>query len=322
MADVKISGLPASTTPLAGTEVLPIVQSSSTKQVSVANLTAGRDVSANIFSSAAGTAALPAITTSGDLNTGIFFPSADTIAFSEGGVEAMRLDASGNLGVGTTSPSGKLDVRQTVNNTDMFYGRRQADAGGGAGNFINFDSSGGGTSVFKVSTRADIEAGTLLLAPVKKGTGSLTFVLDAGDATTTQNTQAYRFRQYITTGGSIPSFSIEPTRDGDFNYTALLVNATENTVGTATGKYLLNLQRNGTSRFVVQSYGNVGIGTATPNASAILDVQSTTKGVRMPNMTTTEKNAIASPAAGLMVFDTTLSKLCVYTSAWETITSL
>jgi hypothetical protein len=42
MADSKISALPASTTPLAGTEVLPIVQSSTTKQVSVANLTAGR----------------------------------------------------------------------------------------------------------------------------------------------------------------------------------------------------------------------------------------------------------------------------------------
>jgi hypothetical protein len=46
MADVKISGLPASTTPLAGTEVLPIVQGGATKQVSVNNLTAGKAVSA------------------------------------------------------------------------------------------------------------------------------------------------------------------------------------------------------------------------------------------------------------------------------------
>jgi len=44
MADLKISALPASTVPLAGTEVLPIVQSSATKQVTVANLTAGRAV--------------------------------------------------------------------------------------------------------------------------------------------------------------------------------------------------------------------------------------------------------------------------------------
>lgn len=45
MADTKISALPASTTPLAGTEVLPIVQGGVTRQVSVANLTAGRAVS-------------------------------------------------------------------------------------------------------------------------------------------------------------------------------------------------------------------------------------------------------------------------------------
>jgi hypothetical protein len=77
-----------------------------------------------------------------------------------------------------------------------------------------------------------------------------------------------------------------------------------------------------TERMRITNAGNVGIG-ATPNASALLDVQSTTKGVRMPNMTTTQKNAIASPAAGLMVFDTTLSKLAVYTgAAWETITSI
>jgi hypothetical protein len=50
----------------------------------------------------AGTAGAPAITTTGDTNTGIFFPAADTIAFAEGGTEAMRLDASGNLGLGVT----------------------------------------------------------------------------------------------------------------------------------------------------------------------------------------------------------------------------
>jgi hypothetical protein len=80
---------------------------------------------------------------------------------------------------------------------------------------------------------------------------------------------------------------------------------------------------NAAERLRIDSTGNVGIGTASPNASAILDVQSTTKGVRMPNMTTTQKNAISSPAAGLMVFDTNLAKLCVYSgAAWQTITSI
>jgi hypothetical protein len=53
----------------------------------------------------AGTVSAPAITTSGDTNTGIFFPAADTIAFSEGGVESMRIDSVGNVGIGVTPSS-------------------------------------------------------------------------------------------------------------------------------------------------------------------------------------------------------------------------
>ena len=63
----------------------------------------------------AGTAALPSITTTGDTNTGIFFPAADTIAFSEGGAEAMRIDSSGNVSVGATSSSSQaFRVSQTA----------------------------------------------------------------------------------------------------------------------------------------------------------------------------------------------------------------
>jgi len=85
----------------------------------------------------------------------------------------------------------------------------------------------------------------------------------------------------------------------------------------------LQIKTNGSEAMRIDTSGNVGIGTSSPNASAILDAQSTTKGVRFPNMTTTQKNAVSSPAAGLVVFDTTLAKLCVYSgSAWQTITSL
>jgi predicted enzyme related to lactoylglutathione lyase len=56
MADLKISQLPAATTPLAGTEVLPIVQGGSTVQVSVNNLTAGKAVSASTVSATTVTA--------------------------------------------------------------------------------------------------------------------------------------------------------------------------------------------------------------------------------------------------------------------------
>ena len=67
--------------------------------------------------------------------------------------------------------------------------------------------------------------------------------------------------------------------------------------------------------------GALSIGVTTANASALLQVDSTTQGVLFPRMTTTQKNAISSPAVGLIIYDTTLNKLCVYTGSWQTITS-
>ena len=61
-----------------------------------------------------------------------------------------------------------------------------------------------------------------------------------------------------------------------------------------------------------QSNLRIGINSATPNASAILDVVSTDKGFLCPRMTTTQINAIATPADGLMVYNTTISHMCVY----------
>ena len=54
----------------------------------------------------AGSAAAPSIAPAADTNTGMFFPAADTIAFAEGGTEAMRIDSGGNVLVGTTSTLG------------------------------------------------------------------------------------------------------------------------------------------------------------------------------------------------------------------------
>ncbi len=68
--------------------------------------------------------------------------------------------------------------------------------------------------------------------------------------------------------------------------------------------------------------GALGVGTNSPNAAALIDMVSTTKGLKLPNMTTAQKVAIAN-VAGLMVFDTNLSKACVNSGAgWETITSI
>lgn len=71
----------------------------------------------------------------------------------------------------------------------------------------------------------------------------------------------------------------------------------------------LRFYTNGLERVTLDNVGNVGIGTNTPNASAILDIASTTKGLAIPRMTTTERFAIVSPADGLLVYDTTLNDI-------------
>jgi hypothetical protein len=91
--------------------------------------------------------------------------------------------------------------------------------------------------------------------------------------------------------------------------------------GSNSIQFMAGGYNNDQERARIGTYGML-IGTKTSVASAMLTIESTTKGFLPPRMTTTQRNAISSPAAGLVVYDTTLNKLCVYTTAWETITSI
>jgi hypothetical protein len=138
-----------------------------------------------------GTAAAPSITNTGDTNTGVFFPAADTVAVATGGSERMRVDSSGNVGIGTSSPGtyGRL-VAVSPDNTSttqvitaisnnlgqsvsMTFAGFRANAGAGIGFAVNgsttnaasIDSSGNllvGTTTFR--GRLTVEANSALTA--------------------------------------------------------------------------------------------------------------------------------------------------------------
>ena len=115
----------------------------------------------------AGSAAAPSISPTGDTNTGMFFPAADTIAFAEGGTEVMRIDSSGNVGIGTSSPSTKLNVvtagadvevrATTTTSGDVRFG---FDASGAFYNWIQTDRSSGALRFAVANTeRARFDSG-------------------------------------------------------------------------------------------------------------------------------------------------------------------
>jgi hypothetical protein len=137
----------------------------------------------NGLSDVDGSASTPAIRGT-DTNTGIFFPAADTIAFSEGGAEVARFDSSGNLGIGTASPSAKLQVagNVTVNDGQQYcFGSNNHNgmAGSAASNVLQFFTNN--AERMRITNGGDLLVGT---------------------------TTRY------TTGGWTPRVTIQPNNDG------------------------------------------------------------------------------------------------------------
>jgi hypothetical protein len=242
MADKKISALTAASTPLAGTEVLPIVQSGSTVKVSIADVTAGRAVSATSISAGLGAVGTPAYTFTGDTNTGMWSPTADTIAFSTAGAERARVTSGGNMGVGTIAPGGRLESRS--------------------------DSSGAVTATMILSNQVASAAGT--------GT---------------------ELRFYVNDGGSDRYAGIRSVQNIAGNVADL--------------RFLTSNSDTPAVRMVIARDGVVGIGTDSPNAAALLDVTSTTRGFLPPRMTTAERDGIGTPPNGLMLYNSSTNKLQV-----------
>lgn len=158
----------------------------------------------------------------------------------------------------------------------------------------------------------------------------------ATDGVNLVDTMSFLENGKIGFGTNVPTAQLQIKGSGSTgSTTSLLVQNSSNTqllsirddgsTSIGTGNQGLN-SPNGFFTGYIISTGTVGnvFGTYTSFiASAIVQCDSVTRGFLPPRMTTGEKNAISTPAAGLIVYDSTLGKLCVRTaSAWETITSI
>jgi hypothetical protein len=171
----------------------------------------------NGLSDVDGTAATPAIRGT-DTNTGIFFPAADTIAFSEGGVESMRIGSTGNIGIGATDNANiRLLVKQAVDSDVGGIGFQSVDGASTA--VISELNSGALVTRNSGAERMRIDiSGNLLVG----GTSSdARFVATSG-----ANAPAGRFYSTITSGFSSESFQVICAQSSGttFNVAAFYVN--------------------------------------------------------------------------------------------------
>jgi hypothetical protein len=172
----------------------------------------------------------------------LFENGSNALRFGTSGTERMRIDSSGKVGIGTTSPSYKL---HTVN--EAFIG----NSGGTTGLLLSGDNN----------SRIDFRSGSASTGQITCGNSSNLFI-DAFD-----------------------SRAIE-------------------------------LAIAGTTIFEVSPNGNVGVGTAgNVEPSALLEVKSNTQGFLLPRMDDGEMNAIAGPAIGLMVYNTSDDYVYVFGGA-------
>jgi len=167
------------------------------------------------------------------------------------------------------------------------------------------------------------------------GSGSLVFATSPTFASSItvsgSNSTGVIVASTSSTGGSISVASLlaaSSTGDVYFSVGKSLTSSNSaligySTVGASSPYAFMTVYGRSASDLCVNYAGSVGMGTATPSAKAKLEISSTTQGFLPPRMTTTQRDAITSVPAGLMVYNTTTNKLNVHNgTTWETVTSL
>jgi hypothetical protein len=249
--------------------------------------------------------------------------SSNSLIFGTGNgatpTERMRIDSSGNVGIGGSTPASnpKLSMYGGIR---FMSNETAATTYTGIGSIVSdtVSISTSGTQRVVVDTLGNVGIGNSSPAVKLDVTGGINLSGQLLAGTSGSVYAPLVSAAYVSGTSNLYMRNLSGANRID-SYNDPITATYPLTINAST----MAFQIADSTKVTLDTNGNLGVGTTSPNASAILDAQSTTKGVRMPNMTTTQKNAIATPAAGLMVFDTTLAKLCVYSgAAWQTITSV
>jgi hypothetical protein len=254
--------------------------------------------------------------------------------------------SSGNVLIGTTTDAGyKLDVNGTARATSFLStgksfkfndsGTQGQFASDGTDTYIDFVGAmrwrrGGGGVNFQFTSSSNFLIGISETAgyPLQVG-GSGLFSNNQNGSTslrvsnTTSGNNAQVQFEMIGSGGNFLLGKYSALRtpykilSGDDSY---LINQTIGDISIlndfSTGAIKFGAGGTSTAQMILTSGGNVGIGTTSPNASALLDITSTTKGFLPPRMTGAQAEAIATPATGLMVYANNGNGATITSTGW------
>mgnify|MGYP007073085534 CR=1 FL=1 len=186
-----------------------------------------------------GSASTPAVQGT-DTNTGIFYPAADTIAFAEGGAEVMRINSSGQVLIGTTSPSGSEKFRvfgtdnaysvfsDTTNSVNGVFGADGSNSVGFAGTLSNhaFQFRTNNTERARITS-----GGVLLVGKTTTTIGTAGFVVGANDVgsakagslVVTVDGEDCIYINRLTSDGNLISFRQDGTQEGTISVSGTTV---------------------------------------------------------------------------------------------------
>jgi hypothetical protein len=221
----------------------------------------------------------------------------------------------GNIGIGTTIPGAKLEIASPSSGATILVGRANGNSSIKAlpseSGYLALDSAGTATIINHYSSDNVwlVTGGGNVLINTTTDVG---YKLDVVGSARITNTTRFESNLLITSGSAYFQAGSQGVYFAGNSY--IIGNAGDITIGAS-----------GTNRNIYlnpSNTGTVSVNNATPSISALLDLASTTKGFLPPRMTTTQKNAIATPATGLVVYDTTLNALCTFDSTiWVTLGS-
>jgi len=228
-----------------------------------------------------GSAAAPSITPTGDTDTGIFFPSADTIAFGEGGSEAARIDSSGRFGIGSTSVDSAAKAAISNGGAEGFEFRAGNTAGvceivtynrsGSAYTDFRYDAS---THQWKIggNEKARLDASGRFLVGTTSTSANCSLVLEGFDGGTADTDGILRLHRKTTTpadGAGLGNISFATSGTSGFTAAAYILGQRDG--GTWTngsshpGRLVFATTANGaispTERMRINRNGQVLIGT-------------------------------------------------------------